>query len=362
MLFYPVVQTEPCRSRDINVFDVRHAIAQEARLIKQKPNPGTTVAQVGEFALIEAITAVLRPDGSAQARHVLVGPGDDAAVIELADPRAVVTTDAMVDGVHFRLNWSSAADIGTRAAAANLSDIVAMGAEPSALVVALGLPPDTLVEWVLDLARGLKDEANKVGAVVVGGDIVRSPVLTLGVTAIGSVAGDRVVLRSGARPGDVVAITGRLGWSAAGLAVLSRGFTSPRVLADAHRRPLVDYTVAARAGEHATSMCDISDGLVADAAHLATASGVRLELLTEALEITDAMRDVGAALGAEPMSWVLAGGDDHAFLATYPDEAAVPQGWTIIGRAVEQDPDVEHLVLVDGREPPDVAGFTHFSG
>jgi len=331
-------------------------------LIIQKPNPEATVAQVGEFALIEAITAVLLPEGSAPVGHVLVGPGDDAAVIELPDSRVVVTTDAMVDGVHFRTIWSSAADIGTRAAAANLSDIVAMGAKPAALVVALGLPADTLVQWVLDLAGGLKAEAAKVGAVVVGGDIVRSPVLMLGVTAIGSVAGDRVVRRSGARPGDVVATTGRLGWAAAGLAVLSRGFSSPRVLADAHRRPAVDYAVAARAAEHATSMCDISDGLVSDAAHLAAASGVRLELLTESLEITDAMSDVGAALGADPLTWVLAGGDDHAFLATYPDEGAVPQGWTIIGRAVDQERGIEPLVLVDGREPPDIAGFTHFSG
>jgi thiamine-monophosphate kinase len=344
------------------VFDVHHAIAQEAALISQKPNPGATVAQTGEFALIEAITAALAPVGSEAAGHVIVGPGDDAAVVALADARAVVTTDAMVDGVHFRTSWSSATDIGTRAAAANLSDILAMGAQPSALVVALGLPEDTLVEWVLDLASGLKAEADKVGAVVVGGDIVRSPVLTLGVTAIGSVVGDRIVLRSGAQPGDVVAITGRLGWAAAGLAVLSRGFSSPRVLADAHRRPVVDYAGASRAAASATAMCDISDGLIADAEHLAAASQVRLELLTEFLEITDAMRDVGAALGVEPLTWVLAGGDDHAFLATFTDLVDVPAGWTVIGRAVDQDPGEGHRVLIDGREPPETAGFTHFAG
>jgi len=325
-------------------------------VINQKPEGAGTVGQLGEFALIDAITAVLQPAGTTSPKSVVVGPGDDAAVIALADARAVVSTDAMVEGIHFRRSWSSAADVGTRAAAANLCDAVAMGSQPVALVVALALPSDVPVSWVLDLAAGMKAEADRVGAVVAGGDIVSSPTLMLTVTVVGSVVADRVVLRSGATVGDVVAMTGRLGWAAAGLAVLSRGFSSPRVLADAHRRPEVDYQVALRGAKKASAMCDISDGLVADARHLARASGVRLTLRTADLVVTDAMRDVGAALGVEPSEWVLAGGDDHAFLATFGSARQVPTGWTVIGDVEEGEG-----VTVDGQNHAGPAGHRHFA-
>src|SRR3954467_14546110 len=193
----------------------------------------------------------------------LLGPGDAAAVVASPDGRTVASTDVLVDGRHFRRDWCSAADIGHRAAAANLADIVAMGAEPTALLVAFCAPADLDVGWAEELATGLSDEAALVGAGVVGGDMSSSPTLTVAVTALGDLGGLSPVVRSGARPGDVVAVSGRLGHAAAGYTVLSRGFRTPKLLVEAFRRPEVPYLEGPRAARlGATSMIDVSDGLV----------------------------------------------------------------------------------------------------
>jgi thiamine-monophosphate kinase len=171
-------------------------------------SPGDTVGDVGEFAVIAAIRRRLpTADG------VLVGPGDDAAVVAAPDSRAVISTDVLVDGIHFRRDWSEPDDIGHRAAAASLADVAAMGARPTALVVGLSTPPDLPLAFVLRLADGLRDEALLVGATVVGGDVVRSPTLSICVTALGDLEGRSPVTRAGAQPGDVVAVCGRLGWA-----------------------------------------------------------------------------------------------------------------------------------------------------
>ena len=182
------------------------------------PAPGT-VGALGEFGLIQAVAARL-PQG----RGVLLGPGDDAAIVASPDGRTVVTVDLLVEGRHFRRDWSSAADVGHKAAAQNLADVAAMGARPHSLVVGLGVPAELPVDWVLELADGLQAECATVGASVVGGDLVRSDAVTIAVTALGDLGGRDPVTRSGARPGDVVALVGRLGWAAGGTAVLTRGF------------------------------------------------------------------------------------------------------------------------------------------
>src|SRR4051812_15827390 len=191
------------------------------------------------------------------------------------------------------------------------------------------------------VAAGMAAECAPLGAAVVGGDMVAaapdSGAVVLSVTALGDLAGRAPVLRSGARPGDVVALAGRLGWSACGLAVLRRGFTSPAAAVTAHRRPLPPYAAgpaAALAG--ATAMCDVSDGLLADAGHLAEDSGVVLDLdraalVRACLEPPGPLQQVASALGEDPMAWVLTGGEDHALLATFPPEAVLPEGWTAIG-------------------------------
>ncbi len=312
--------------------------------------PDATLADLGEFGLIAELTPLF-----AQGEHVLVGPGDDAAVLRVKTGHVVVSTDLMVEGRHFRRDWASATDIGHRAAAANLSDVNAMGGRAASLTIGLAAPADLPAAWALEFAAGFADECALVGASVVGGDLTRSDQLVIAVTVIGACT-VAPVLRSGAEVGDVVALAGRQGWAAGGLAVLGRGFRSPRVLVEAYRRPEPPYDagpVAAEAG--ATSMIDVSDGLVADAGHLTDASGVAIDLHRDAFAIAEPLRAVGAALGADPLRFILGGGDDHALLATFPDADAVPAGWLVVGEVVEGTG-----VTVDGEEYDGPSGWTHF--
>jgi thiamine-monophosphate kinase len=317
-------------------------------------SPHPTLGSTGEFATIEAIARRL-PMGDA----VLLGPGDDAAVVLAPDGRVVVSTDVLVDGVHFRQDWSAPDDIGHRAAAASLADIAAMGATCTSLVVGLAAPADLPLAFTLRLADGLRDEAALVGASLVGGDVVRSDLLTIAVTALGDLCGREPVTRAGAQPGDVVAVCGRLGWAEAGLTVLRRGFGSPRALVAAHRRPQPPYAAAvAAAVAGATSMIDISDGLVADLRHVAVASSVQIDLDTATLTPDAALVELASAFGADPLQWVLSGGEDHAFVATFSAGSSLPQGFRTIGavRAADQEPDV----LVDGSVWTGSSGHEHF--
>ncbi|MEW2374594.1 thiamine-phosphate kinase [Micromonospora sp. M71_S20] len=310
-----------------------------------------SVAGVGEFGLIDRVTARLSYGST-----VLLGPGDDAAVVAAPDARVVASTDVLVEGRHFRRDWSGARDVGHRAAAANLADIAAMGAQPTALLVALCMPPELAPGWAEELADGLAAEAAKVGASVVGGDMSASPTLTIAVTALGDLGGRPPVTRSGARPGDVLALAGRTGYAAAGLTVLSRGFRTPRLLVEAYRRPEVPYPAgphAARLG--ATAMIDVSDGLLADLGHVAKASGVAVDVRRDAFEVPRQMRDAAQALGVDPYSWLLAGGDDHALAATFPSAVALPADWRPIGRVTAGSG-----VTVDGRPYDGPAGWDHF--
>ncbi|MEU1683830.1 thiamine-phosphate kinase [Micromonospora sp. NPDC005707] len=310
-----------------------------------------TVANVGEFGLIDRVTARL-----AQGESCLLGPGDDGAVVAAPDRRVVASTDVLVEGRHFRRDWSGARDVGHRAAAANLADIAAMGATPTALLVALCMPAELDVSWAEELAEGLGAEAALVGASVVGGDMSASPTLTIAVTALGDLAGRAPVVRSGARPGDVVALAGRTGWAAAGYTVLSRGFRTPRLLVEAFRRPEVPYAAGPEAAaQGATAMIDVSDGLLADLGHVAKASRVAVDLTREAFEVPRQMRDAAQALGVDPYSWILGGGDDHALAATFPATATLPAGWRPVGRVTEGSG-----VTVDGSPYAGPAGWDHF--
>ncbi|MBC2933342.1 thiamine-phosphate kinase [Nocardioides sp. zg-1228] len=313
-----------------------------------------TLGDAGEFGLIAELIAQLG-DATEADEHVLVGPGDDAAVLRVKRGHVVVSTDLMVEGRHFRRDWASAADVGHRAAAQNLSDVNAMGGVARHLTLGLAAPADLPVAWALDFARGVAEECAGIGATVVGGDLTRADQLTIAVTVLGECA-QAPVLRSGARPGDVLALTGRQGWAAGGLAVLGRGFRSPRVLVEAYRRPEPPYAagrVAAEAG--ATSLIDISDGLLAEAGHIADASGVAIDVRTGAFAIPEPLQAVGAALGADPMQFILGGGDDHSLLATFPDVASVPAGWQVIGEVLEGEG-----VTVDGGAYDGPTGWVHF--
>jgi thiamine-monophosphate kinase len=311
-----------------------------------------SVAGTGEFGLIAQVTSRL-----ATGPAVLLGPGDDAAIVAAVDGRVVASTDVLVDGRHFRRDWSTAVDVGHRAAAANLADIAAMGAVPTALLVALCAPPDLDVRWAEGLTDGIAAEAASAGAFVVGGDVSASPTLTIAVTALGDLRGRDPVLRSGARPGDVVALAGRIGYAAAGYTVLSRGFRSPKLLVEAHRRPQVRYPLGPAAGElGATAMLDVSDGLLADLGHIADASAVSIDVRKDNFVVPVQMADTAHALGVDPYTWILTGGDDHALAATFPPDAVLGDDWLIIGTVGEGSG-----VRVDGKAYSEgAAGWDHF--
>ncbi|MET0840415.1 MAG: thiamine-phosphate kinase [Marmoricola sp.] len=309
-----------------------------------------TLAQAGEFGLIAALTGRF-----GQGDHVYVGPGDDAAVLRTPKGHVVVSTDLLVEGRHFRREWASAHDIGRKAAAANLSDVNAMGGTAHSLTVGLAAPADLPAQWALDLADGIAEEAGLVGASIVGGDLTMASEVVVAITVMGTCE-VAPVLRSGAQPGDVVALAGRQGWAAAGLAVLGRGFRSPRVLVEAYQRPDPPYAAglaAARAG--ATAMIDVSDGLVADAGHVAQDSGVAVDIERASFTLAEPMQAVGSALGVDPIQFILGGGDDHAILATFPSGTDLPEGFTVIGSVSEGEG-----VTVDGSAYEGPGGWAHF--
>lgn len=313
-----------------------------------------TLADVGEFGLIDRIRELL-PEGPA----VTVGAGDDAAILDLNWP-VIASVDTMVEGRHFRREWVGAADIGARAAAASIADIAAMGGHCGALLVSLGLPAATDVDWVLELVGGIVAEAALVGASVAGGDIARSDAVVVTVTALGSANGGTIVRRSGAQPGDVVALAGRQGWAAAGLTVLSRGFRSPRALVQAYQRPVPPYASGpAAAAGGATAMIDVSDGLLADLRHLAQASGVVADVQSATVPVADQLRDTASAFNVDPLTWVLAGGEDHSLLATFPPDVPLPDLFTVIGR-IEPVGGEGAGVAVDGRFWAGQGGHDHF--
>ena len=312
-----------------------------------------TLRDIGEFALIERLVA-----DTPERDSIEVGPGDDAAVVGCSDGRMVVCVDVLVEGRHFRRDWSTAIDIGRRAAAASLSDINAMGAVSTSLLVGLAAPGDLPGAWLMEAAAGLKEEAANAGAVLIGGDTTEGDSIVLSVTALGSLEGRAPVVRGGAQVGDRVVVSGRLGWAAAGLAVLGRGFRSPKVLVDAHRFPVIDYTSGPRAAAAgATAMIDVSDGLLADLGHIAEASGVSIDVRAESLEVPEPLQAAAAAFNVDPRIWMLSGGDDHALVACLPPDVAIPEGFVEIG-SVESG---SGNVTVDGSEPEGSSGFVHFS-
>ena len=310
-----------------------------------------TLAGVGEFAVIDRLVA-----DREQPMTVALGPGDDAAVVRTDDGRVVVSTDMLVEGQHFRLDWSSPHDIGRKAIAQNAADIEAMGAVSTAFVVAFGAPGDTPTAQALELADGMWHEARLLGAGIVGGDLVTAPQWVISVTALGDLDGRAAVRLGGARAGDVVAVTGDIGWSAAGYALLLNGVHTFEAL---HRRHLVPEPpygqgrVAADAG--ATSMTDVSDGLVADLGHIARASGVGIDLAWDALGADhDALASAATTSGDGPVGLGARGGEDHALVATFPGPP--PVGWRVIGQALDGPP----RVLIDGERWHGDAGWQSF--
>lgn len=312
--------------------------------------------RIGDISEGEVLKAILTRTGTAV--QTLLGPGDDAAVIAAPSASVVATTDTLVEGPDFRLAWSSGYDLGWKSAAVNLADIAAMGATPTALLVALAVPRQVRLSFVAAMTDGFREacEVLASGCAVVGGDLTVSEQLMIAVTALGDLGGRTAVTRKGARPGDVVAFAGELGAAAAGLATLFDVFRDDQTptpidlqLLDDLRRhavqrqlrplpPIALGAVAADAG--ATAMMDISDGLSLDAARMADASGVTLDFSGIALDTL--------AFGGD-RSRALAGGEDHGLLAVFPSGAVLPDGFHRIGLVVARG---ARGVLLDGDPIP----------
>ena len=297
----------------------------------QKYINGNGIIVASESQLIAAVRAIFESALSPDAR-IIVGIGDDAAVIAQPKSKVALATDIAVEGVHFNRSWSTLFEIGAKITAANFADIYAMGGVPEFLLVAAALPAGFTVPEIEELARGIVDEASKVGARVVGGDLTASDSLIVSIAVYGSVK--EPILRSGARVGDLVIISDLPGASAAGLELLNQGISDERTLA--HRRPILNYIAArdfALAG--VSSMSDVSDGLVSELLHISQASGVGIEIRTdEAIDFH--------------------GGEDHVFVATISPHLPFPRQAIEIGRVV-----LGKGVRVNG-EPAAHQGFKHF--
>ncbi len=354
-----------------------------------------TIGEVGEDPLVADV--ITRYPG---ADWLVVGPGDDAAVLDLSarfPGRLVFCTDTLVEGLDFRRDWSSPQDVGAKTAAQNFADVAAMGGRPHALLVSLTTPADVPADWARGLADGLAEECTRAGAVVAGGDLSAGEQLVVTGTALGTLTGSRAVLRSGARPGDVVAVAGVSGRSAAGWALLRAGFrrtdgpvdnagpdpaVSPAeravvgaLIAD-HCRPRPPYQAGPEAAEAgATAMIDTSDGLLRDVERLGRASGVTLDLDSAALAPDADLRTAAVLLARrtgtehDPLGWVLTGGEDHALVACFPPSAGLPPSFRPIGvvharseaiaEAIAEA--VADFVQLDGRPVAGPHGWHHFA-
>ena len=287
--------------------------------------------------------------------QVQVGIGDDAAVIKSSSNKLVATVDMAVEDIHFNKKWSSPFQIGAKLTTANLADIFAMGAIPKYLLVAAGISELDNSETVTELAKGIRSVADKFEVTVIGGDLSKSEKMTLSITALGELSA-QPILRSGARVGDLIYLSSLTGLSAAGLAILNRELDRPRYVVEAHLNPKL--VAPDKLIKVATSMCDVSDGLATDAAHLSYASNVNFnlskDLISQAADFKD-LAELAKELGEDVFDWILTGGEDHFFLATVGKENESNELGIQIGSVGKG----EGKLLLDGVEIKKT-GYQHF--
>ena len=287
--------------------------------------------------------------------EVQVGIGDDAAVIKSSNNKLVATVDMAVEGIHFHRKWSSPFQIGAKLTTANLADIFAMGAVPKYLLVAAGINELNNSETVSELARGIRSVADKFEVSVIGGDLSKSEKMTLSITALGELSA-QPILRSGGRVGDIIYLSSLTGLSAAGLALLNRDLDRPRYVVEAHLNPKL--VAPDKLIKVATSMCDVSDGLATDAAHLANASAVNFNLSKDLISKADDFKDLAELakeLNEDVFDWILTGGEDHFFLATVDKKNERSELGIKIGIVEKGD----GKLLLDGIEIKE-SGYQHF--
>lgn len=302
-----------------------------------------------ESELIAALSAVFKLSDANVRENVLIGIGDDGAVIAPSSRKSVLAADMAIEGVHFNRKWSTLREIGAKITAANLADIYAMGGDPKYLLVSAGLTADFGIAEITELAQGIAEEAALVGASVVGGDISRAEQLVISISVFGEV--EKPITRSAAKVGDSVVISGLPGKSAAGLNQLQSGVTdSPFV--SAHKKPVVNYQLATKF-RNVNSMCDVSDGLLSELNHIASASGVGIELDSKLIADIPGFKELEASAQSDVWELVLSGGEDHVFVATTSTE--IPEGAFVIGRVNSGTG-----VKVSGISNLPATGFRHF--
>ena len=304
-------------------------------------NKDPLVVELGEKAALALAVKHFK-----RGQSTLVGSGDDSAVIRLSGAEFTVTTDTMIEGHDFRHDFSSGFDLGFKAVASNVADVYAMGAKPVALVVAMTVTEKTTMAWFEEFARGLQTGLDELapGAEIVGGDLGFGPLTMISVAAHGDLEQRAPILRSGAQPGDQLAICGTLGKAAAGLDLLLHQDTTLAAsypeLVSVQLRPTPPVEAVTGGFEFASAMLDVSDSLALDASRLAEASGVKLVIEPNLLLGFEAVLEQAAQSllsrggDASPRDWVLFGGEDHGFLATFPG-GNVPKGFKVIGSVQE---------------------------
>ena len=267
--------------------------------------------------------------------RVRVGIGDDAAVVT-TQSQSIITSDMAVEDVHFKLEWSSAFDIGRKITAANVADILSMGAQCDYLTASVALTGDETMQWIENLARGMKHEADAAGALIVGGDIARGPKIVISMTAVGSAQSP--ILRSGAQAGDGLYLSSLTGWSAAGLELLTREVSINSAIAERalseFSAPTLDYSSDFSG---ATAMADVSDSVLIQAEQIAEASGVQLVLdqvlIAQASEFKD-LSTLADELKVDVFQWILGGGEDHVLLATGQSLPGIRIGSVVAGSGI----------------------------
>jgi thiamine-monophosphate kinase len=333
------------------------------------------MAEFSEDELVSALRTILAEDSAG----VLLGLGDDAALVELGQHPVVLTADLLAEGVHFRRETTSPHDLGYKSLAVNVSDVAAMGGSPRYALVSLGIPRDVEMAWVVELYAGLRDAASEYAMAIVGGDTSRSGSIVISIAVAGEVADGLAVTRAGARPGDRVVVTGTLGAAAGGLRLEAApkhdiaAVASPwgKALLAAHARPVArvgEGQTLAREG--ATAMIDVSDGLAIDLARLCRESRVGASVVLEDVPVAPPLLEMQSVMEVDPLELALGGGEDYELLATLPPAAVTLTADLLRDRFGTRLTDIGEIrsgkglvaVQADGSEGPlDAKGWDHFA-
>jgi thiamine-monophosphate kinase len=317
----------------------------------------------GEVNLIEKLAGIVTQNHD----EVIMGIGDDAAVLKIAGDRQhymLVTTDTLVGNDHFNISWSSAQEIGNKSVECNVSDIAAMGGFPTFMFISLVLMPDTTVEWSEALYHGIADSCKKYNIVILGGDTTHGPVETINITLFGKVAKENLCLRSHAKAGDILAVTGPLGGSTAGLYYLRNKIPLPPYLREKHITPKCRLHTAQKIAPFVHAMIDISDGLASEVKHICKQSKTGAIIHADKIPLHDEVIKAGQKLNVDPVEFALNGGEDFELLFSINENDLeklnqTGESYYIIGKITSQDQGC-FIQTEKGKKVPLKGGYDHF--